>query len=98
MRRDHAKLVDAAQQFEAMMLQEMLKPMHLGENSWGTARRRGMTVAMDTMSAALGPRRWRRRLRRAVGWGLRGRLFEQVTMEHEKNSKKGSVGTKVWRR
>ena len=30
-----AKLVDAAQQFEATMLQELLKPMQHGQSSWG---------------------------------------------------------------
>src|SRR5258707_12354773 len=30
-----AKLVDAAQQFEATMLQELLKPMQHGQDSWG---------------------------------------------------------------
>ena len=31
-----AKLVDAAQQFEATMLQELLKPMQHGQSSWGS--------------------------------------------------------------
>ena len=33
--RKQAKLVDAAQQFEATMLQELLNRCNMGESSWG---------------------------------------------------------------
>ena len=45
-----AKLVDAAQQFEAMLMQEMLKPMRAGENGWG-GEEKNDDAAADTISS-----------------------------------------------
>ena len=46
------KLVNAAQQFESMLLQEMLKPMRGGgEDSWGGDDQSNKDSAMDTISS-----------------------------------------------
>ena len=52
--RQQAKLADAAQQFEAMLMQEMLKPMQAGQDSWGGKRR--PTTLPPIPSAALEPK------------------------------------------
>ena len=45
-----AKLVDAAQQFETSLLQELLKPMQHGQNSWG-GEVKSDDSASDTISS-----------------------------------------------
>jgi len=45
-----AKLVDAAQQFEATMLQELLKPMQHGQSTWG-GEAKSDDSASDTISS-----------------------------------------------
>ena len=47
----HAKLVDAAQQFEAMLLQEMLKPMQSKEGGWGEDEGEKSEGDGDTLSS-----------------------------------------------
>jgi Rod binding domain-containing protein len=44
----HSKLVDAAQQFEGMLLQELLKPMRSGEDGWDEEKSDGTN---DTLSS-----------------------------------------------
>jgi flagellar protein FlgJ len=88
----HGKLVEASQSFEAMMLTEMLKPLHFGagvdeggeESAGGAADTiRGMgTDALGKALAAHG------------GLGIARKIVKEVTSEHDAaDAKRG--GTKV---
>ncbi len=81
-----AKLTDAAQQFEAMMLQEMLKPMRSGQNSWG-GEEKSDDSGEDTISS-FGTEAVAKAISKGGGFGIARQIVRQVTMEHEKNSKK----------
>ena len=69
----HAKLVDAAQQFEAMLMQEMLKPMRSGEDSWG-GEEKSDDAGADTMSS-FGTEAVAKAIAKGVDWGSPSRLF-----------------------
>ena len=79
------KLVDAAQQFEAMMMQEMLKPMRSGQDSWDEEKRDDSVS--DTISS-FGTEAVAKAISKAGGLGIAKQVIRQVTQEHEKNSKK----------
>jgi flagellar protein FlgJ len=81
-----AKLADAAQQFEAMMLQELLKPMRTGQTSWG-GEEKNDDSGEDTMSS-FGTEAVAKAISKGGGFGIARQIIRQVTMEHEKNSKK----------
>ncbi len=81
-----AKLTDAAQQFEAMMLQELLKPMRTGQTSWG-GEEKNDDSGEDTMSS-FGTEAVAKAISKGGGFGIARQIIRQVTMEHEKNSKK----------
>ena len=85
------KLVDGARQFEAMLLQEMLKPLDFGsspdnggENQGGAGESlRGFgTEAMAKAIATRG------------GFGVAREIIRQVTAEHQASEQKKG-GTKV---
>jgi peptidoglycan hydrolase FlgJ len=84
-KQQNAKLVDAAQQFEAMMMQEMLKPMRSGEDSWDEEKQNDS--ASDTISS-FGTEALAKSISKAGGLGIAKQVIRQVTQEHEKNSKK----------
>src|SRR5260370_41191455 len=48
--REHSRLVDAAQQFEGLMLQEMLKPLQSSENKWDSGDK-DADKSLDTLSS-----------------------------------------------
>jgi Rod binding domain-containing protein len=79
-------LTDAAQQFEAMMLQELLKPMRTGQGSWG-GEEKSDDSGEDTMSS-FGTEAVAKAISKGGGFGIARQIIQQVTMEHEKNSKK----------
>lgn len=81
-----AKLTDAAQQFEAMMLQELLKPMRTGQSSWG-GEEKSDDSGEDTMSS-FGTEAVAKAISKGGGFGIARQIIRQVTMEHEKNSNK----------
>lgn len=84
-KQQNAKLVDAAQQFEAMMMQEMLKPMRSGQDSWDEEKRDDS--ASDTISS-FGTEAVAKAISKAGGLGIAKQVIRQVTQEHEKNLKK----------
>jgi len=77
-----AKLVDAAQQFEATMLQELLKPMQHGQSSWGDEEK-SEDSASDTISG-FGTEAIAKAISKSGGFGIARRVVEQVTQEHQR--------------
>jgi peptidoglycan hydrolase FlgJ len=80
-----AKLVDAAQQFEAMMLQEMLKPMRGGEDEWG-GEMESQDNASDTISS-FGTEAFAKAISKGGGFGIAKQVISQVKQEHHKEVK-----------
>jgi Rod binding domain-containing protein len=87
-----AKLVDAAQQFEAMMLQEMLKPMRGGKDSWGGDDKSDSDSASDTISS-FGTEAFARAISKGGGFGIAKQVISQVKLEHQKNSEEKTSGS-----
>jgi peptidoglycan hydrolase FlgJ len=79
-----AKLVDAAEQFEATMLQELLKPMQHGQCSWGGEENSDDT-ASDTMSS-FGTEAIAKAISKGGGFGIAKQIVSKVTLEHQRNS------------
>jgi flagellar protein FlgJ len=83
-----AKLVDAAQQFEATMLQELLKPMQHGQNSWGgEGEEESNDSATDTISS-FGTEAIAKAIAKGGGFGIANQIVSKVTLEHERRSQK----------
>lgn len=89
-----AKLVDAAQQFEGMMLQEMLKPMRGGQDSWGGDVKSDEDSASDTISS-FGTEALAKSISQKGGFGIAKKVISQVELEHQRSSEKKTSGTKV---
>jgi|SRR6202046_2294324 peptidoglycan hydrolase FlgJ len=85
-----AKLVDAAQQFEASMLQELLKPMRSGEDSWG-GDEKNEDGASDTISS-YGTEAMAKAISKGGGFGIAKQVIAQVTLEHQQAEKKKTSG------
>ena len=81
-----AKLVDAAQQFEAAMLQELLKPMQHGQSSWADEEKSDDT-ASDTISS-FGTETIAKAISKGGGFGIAKQIVSKVTLEHQRNSEK----------
>jgi flagellar protein FlgJ len=81
-----AKLVDAAQQFEATMLQELLKPMQHGQDSWG-GEDKNDDSASDTISS-FGTEAIAKAISKGGGFGIAKQIVSKVTLEHQQNSEK----------
>jgi Rod binding domain-containing protein len=84
-----SKLVDAAQQFEAMLMQEMLKPMRAGQNDWSGEE--NDDSAADTIST-FGTEAVAKAISKGGGFGIARQVVRQVTREHEKNSENKTAG------
>jgi peptidoglycan hydrolase FlgJ len=80
-----AKLVDAAQQFEATMLQELLKPLQHGQGSWGGGESSDDT-ASNTISS-FGTEAIAKAISRGGGFGIAKQIVSKVTLEHQRISK-----------
>jgi peptidoglycan hydrolase FlgJ len=80
------KLVDAAQQFEATMLQELLKPMQHGQDSWG-GEDKNDDSASDTISS-FGTEAIAKAISKGGGFGIAKQIVSKVTLEHQQNSEK----------
>lgn len=80
-----AKLVDAAQQFEAILMQEMLKPMRKDQDSWDSEK--DNDSASDTISS-FGTEAVAKAISKGGGLGIAKQVVRQVTQEHETRSKK----------
>jgi flagellar protein FlgJ len=78
--RKQAKLVDAAQQFEATMLQELLKPMQRGGDSWAGGEK-GDDSASDTISS-FGTEAMAKAISKGGGFGIAKQIVSKVTQEH----------------
>jgi Rod binding domain-containing protein len=85
-----AKLVDAAQQFEATMLQELLKPMQHGQDSWGGDEKSDDTT-FDTMSS-FGTETMAKAISKGGGFGIARKIVSQITSEHQAKSEKKTSG------
>lgn len=81
------KLVDAAQQFESMMLQEMLKPLRSGEDSWGGDDEKSSDSSMDTISS-FGTEAVATAISKGGGLGIARQVIQQVTKEHQRDEQK----------
>ena len=91
-RRDHARLADASQQFEAMMLGEMLKPLKFGSGP-DTGGDEAASGEGDTMRS-FGTEAMAKSLAATGSFGLAKQIVRQVTAEHEARQSEGG-GTKV---
>jgi flagellar protein FlgJ len=81
-----AILVDAAQQFEATMLQELLKPMQHGQDTWG-GKEQSDDSASDTISS-FGTEAIAKAISKGGGFGIAKQIVSKVTLEHQRNSEK----------
>ena len=88
-----AKLTDAAQQFEATMLQELLKPMQHGQNSWGEDEKSDDS-STDSISS-FGTEAVAKAISKGGGFGIAKQIVSKVTLERERNSEKKTSSTKV---
>src|ERR1700735_4719821 len=84
-----AKLIDAAQQFEATMLQELLKPMQHGQDSWG-GEEKSDDSASDTISS-FGTEAIAKAISKGGGFGIAKQIVSKVTLEHLRNSEKKAL-------
>lgn len=79
-----SKLADAAQQFEAMLLQEMLKPMRSEDGGWtGEANKDG---ASDTITS-FGTEAVAKAISKSGGLGIAKQVIRQVSAEGERVQK-----------
>lgn len=90
----NSKLADAAHQFESMLLQEMLKPMRLGQDSWGGDSSETTDSSMDTISS-FGTEAVATAISRAGGLGIAKQVIRQVTQEHLHTANAAHHGTEV---
>ena len=79
--REHTRLVDAAQQFEAMLMQEMLKPLQSSENKWDKDSEE-VDKSMDTLSS-YGTEAVAKAISKGGGLGIARRVVAQVEGERE---------------
>ena len=80
------KLTDSAQQFEATMLQELLKPMQHGQSSWG-GDEESDNSSKDTISS-FGTEAVAKAISKGGGFGIAKQIVSKVTLEHQRNSEK----------
>jgi flagellar protein FlgJ len=82
----HAKLVEAAQQFEASMLQELLKPMQHRQSSWGDEEKNDDS-STDPIGS-IGTEAIAQAISKGGGFGIAKQIISKVTLEHSQNSEK----------
>ncbi|HEY0163253.1 MAG TPA: hypothetical protein VGB69_11285 [Edaphobacter sp.] len=83
---DQSKLADAAQQFEGMLLQEMLKPMRSGddkESAWASGDDSSSDPSSDTING-FGVEAVATAIAKGGGLGMAKQVMQQVTAEHDK--------------
>jgi Rod binding domain-containing protein len=88
--RKQAKLVDAAQQFEATMMQELLKPMQHGQDSWGGDEKDG-DATFDTLSS-FGSETMAKAISKGGGFGIARKVVSQITSQNQQKSEKKTTG------
>lgn len=87
-KRSHAKLMEAAQQFEGMLLQEMLKPMRSSEDSW-LGEQKDLDAAAGTMSS-FGTEAVATAIAKRGGLGIALKVVQQVGTEALQHSQKST--------
>ena len=92
--RQHARLVDAAQQFEAMMMQEMMKSMQSSENTWDNDDDTS-DKSMATMSS-YGAEAVAKAISKNGGLGIARAVVRQVEAESHIHENKDVESTKVF--
>ncbi len=83
---NRAKLADAAQQFEAMMTQELLKPFSNSQESWGIDDE-DSDAGADTMSS-FGTEALAKAIAERGGLGIAKQVLRQVTKEAQQIDEK----------
>lgn len=78
------KLVNAAQQFEGMLLQELLKPMRSNDEQNYWSGDTDSDSGTDTINS-FGVEAVATAISKSGGLGIARKVIEQVTAEHEKN-------------
>ncbi|HMF54469.1 MAG TPA: rod-binding protein [Edaphobacter sp.] len=83
--RNRAKLTDAAQQFEGMLLQEMLKPLASKNDDWSGDKSSDdePSGGSDTISS-FGVEAVAKSISKSGGLGIARQIVRQVTDEHDK--------------
>jgi peptidoglycan hydrolase FlgJ len=76
----HAKLVDAAQQFEGLLLQEMLKSMQTGKDGEGTDGGDQSDGSNDTLRS-YGTESVAHAIAKGGGVGIARQVIQKVTIE-----------------
>lgn len=90
-----AKLVDAAQQFEATMLQELLKPIQHGQDSWD-GEEKSEDSASDTISS-FGTEAIANAISKGGGFGIAKQIVSKLSLQHSRYAERKSSSTKVSR-
>lgn len=78
-----AKLTDAAQQFEGMLLEEMLKPLRSGNKDEGMSGEEDSDSGTDTINS-FGVEAVAKAISRGGGLGIARQILQQVTGEQER--------------
>ena len=86
----HAKLADAAQQFEASLLQELLKPMQNGQSSLD-GDEKSDDSASDTIGS-FGAEAMAKAIAKGGGFGIARQIVAKVALEGQKNSDNKASG------
>lgn len=81
-----SKLVEAAHQFEASMLQELLKPLQAGQDSWGGGDSEGDS-AFDTIRS-FGTEAVAKAISDGGGFGIARQVVSQINAEHQRKAPK----------
>ena len=90
--RETAKLKDGAQQFEAMMLGEMLKPLHFGASADADGEGSDDDKAGSTIES-FGTEALTKAIASGGGFGIARQILRQVTAERD--ARQAGGGTKV---
>jgi Rod binding domain-containing protein len=97
---EHRRLADAAQQFEGMLLQEMLKPMKEhgfceGDEEEDSNTQDGANGLGDTLSS-YGTEAMATAIAKAGGMGIAKRVVEQVESEKTAHTRGQGNGNGAW--
>ena len=85
--KDHAKLVDAAQQFEAMLLQQMLKPFEKADSGFGEQSEDGGGDSSSTLGS-FGTEAVAKAISKGGGLGIARQIISKVSEEKQESLEK----------
>jgi flagellar protein FlgJ len=86
----HAKLVDAAQQFEGLLLQEMLKSMQTGKDGPDADNKDDDSSGSNDTLRSFGTEAVAHAIAKGGGVGIARQVVEKVTIEHAHSQRLGS--------